>query len=829
MKNILTFVILYLLLGTCNINAQNQFTSSKNYIIDQIVIEGTKTLNNTAVLKIAKINIGDTLAIPSEATAKIINRLWDESLFSNISMDYEILHDNKIRLKLYLEEMSRLEDIKLVGIKNKEKKELDEKLKKYINKVANQYIISQINNNIKKYFIEDGYYNSQIDLAESNSQKTLGKKLLTININKNKKTAIKQIIISGNQDLTNNEIKKVLKNTKEKKFYHIFGPKKFIPKKFQEDKESLIAKYKSIGHKDIKIIKDSVEVNPDNTLNISINVNEGKKYYFGKIEFVGNTVISTKELESILEIHPNDIYNETKLNEKLFASPNEDDISSLYLNSGYLFFRIEPIIENIDNDKINIKIQVFEGKKATINKVAVKGNTRTSDIVILRELRTLPGDTFDKSQLIRSHRELNQLGFFDEQKLSPDVKPNPVSSTVDITYNVAEKSSDQLELSGSFGGGRIIGSLGVTFRNFALNKLFTKDWNGSILPTGRGQTLSIKAQSTGADYQNYMLMFAEPWFGDNKRRLLSLSLSHAISKNFMGKPNFNKIILTNVDVGLGEFLIWPDDYFQLSNSLTFKRYDLHNYQYVGDISTGVAYSISLNPEISRNSLDSPIYPTQGSHLRFGVELTPPYSLLNSINYNDPALPAQEKYKFTEYHKWKLDVSWFTRLIPNTKLIANLRWHWGYIGYYNKKLGTTGFGRFKLGGDGMGGFQYLSAAETIGLRGYENESIYPIGTSPEIGSPIYEKTVLEIRHPIIMSQQASIYVLGFAEAGNTYKDFKNYNPLNLKKSVGIGIRIFLPIFGVLGLDWGYGLDSVPDHQANMGHFHFSINQSLGTGF
>lgn len=806
------------------LDAHTPLIPGKEYTIAGITVTGTKLLDNEVLITLSRLQVGQQIRFPSEKIAKAIRDLWAQGLFDRVEINLEKIKADSIYLNLDLGEKPRLSRIVLQGVKKSERETLNDKLKGSAGKIIGENLFNNINYVVKKEFREKGYYNTQVNITE-NPDTTIGQVWLAVGVVKNQKTRVNEVILTGNKALSANKVKGFLKNTKERKFYKIFGSKKFIAEKFEEDKATLIAKYRSYGYRDVAILSDSIYQYDDKTVNIALEIKEGIKYYFGDIKWSGNAVYASKELARILQIKKGDVFDETNLDKRLKSSPSEDDISSLYLNNGYLFFQASPVISSIRQDTIDMDIQLFEGEQATINKINFAGNDRTSDKVVLREIRTKPGDKFDKSALLRTLRELSQLGYFDEQKITPDVVPNQNDGTVDITYNVVEKPSDQLELSGGYGGYSFIGTIGLTFNNFSVAKLFSKNWGG-VLPSGDGQKLSIRGQTNGKQYQNYSLSFTEPWFGGDRRRSLSVSLMH--STYTVGRNE--SLMQNNISFSLGQYLSWPDDFFLFRTQLNLQRYDLNNWQNF-DFKTGTAYVISVTPEISRNSTGpNPIYPTDGSHVRLSAQFTPPYSLLNSLNYSDPALPMDIKNRFTEFHKWKFDGSWFIKVLRSSNLVVNLRTHFGFLGAYNSQIALSSFERFQLGGDGMGGFQFLNSTEMIGMRGYGNNEIRPDGLTNQQGSPIYNKFVAELRHPVTLSQQVSIYALLFAEAGNTYKNFSAYNPFMLRRSAGIGLRLFMPIFGMIGIDWGYGFDPVQTGMQSHGsQFTFSISQGIGSGF
>ena len=625
-----------------------------------------------------------------------------------------------------------------------------------------------------------------------------------------------------NEFLSEGALRRSMKKTKEKNFFHIFKSSKFLKEEFEKDKETLIDKYNELGFRDASLIHDSVYKFNDKTVNIDLKISEGNRYYFRNINWVGNTKYSDTYLSNILSIKKGDIYNQKLLDSKLYMSQESADISSLYLDDGYLFFSITPVEVNVDKDSIDLEVRIYEGKQARVKRIIINGNTKTHDNVIMREIRTKPGQLFNRSDIIRSQRELLQLGYFNQETLGVNPKPDPTDGTVDIEYKVEETSSDQIELSGGWGAGRVVGTLGVSFNNFSFKNFFKKGaW--APVPSGDGQKLSLRAQSYGVGYQSYNLSFTEPWFGGKKPNALSVSVYHSIQSNGLAKTDDSReaIAINGVTVGLGKRLTWPDDYFTIYHTIGIQNYQVDNYYSSFAFSDGYSNNLNYSILFGRNSIDAPIYPRSGSENVLSLQLTPPFSLFSKKDYS--TLTDQEKFKWIEYHKWKFNTSWYTKLAGN--LVLNMRSKFGFLGLYNKNVGISPFERFYLGGDGLSGFS-LDGREIIALRGYDNNTLTPRGSLGYIGGTIYDKYTMELRYPVSLNPMATIFVLGFAEAGNCFVKFSDFNAFQVKRSAGVGVRIFLPMFGLLGLDWGYGFDEIPGvPTANKGQFHFSIGQSI----
>ncbi len=807
------------------------YLDPKEYIIGGTTVTGTEYLDKDILVQISKLTKGETIEVPGEATANAVKFLWAQGLFDNIELKISSIREDSIFFNIVVTERPRLARIELKGMKKGETDDIKEKLADRKGKVVNEGLLSTTTAIIKKFFNEKGYLYTDVNYKQTRDTTLTNDVVLEITVDKNEKTKVAEINFSGNSEFKDKELKKFLKKTKEKSTLNFLRSAKFLQEKYEEDKRNLIAKMHEKGYRDAEIINDSLILNPDKTVSLSINLHEGPKYYFGNINFAGNAVYSTDALERVLGISKGDVFSEEKLQKKINGSANGDDVSSLYLNNGYLTFNADPVQTRVHGDTIDLEVRIYEGPLYTINKVSLKGNDITNDRVVMREIRTKPGDKFNKDLVVRTTREIAALGNFDEQKTDVRPIPNPADGTVDIEYSVTEKPSDQIELSGGFGGGRIIGTLGLTFNNFSARNLFNlKEWKP--LPKGDGQKLSIRGQTNGKAYQSYSFSFSEPWLGGKKPIYFGISAFTSLQSNqyYDNIPDdqIQRIRLNGLTFSLGQRLKWPDDWFRINHSINLQQYKLKNYP--GFLfNTGTSYNFNLTQELSRNSVDAPIYPTSGSHIRLTVQATPPYSLWNNTNYETAV--DEDRYKFTEYHKWKFEAQWYQRIYG--KLVLKTQAQFGFLGQYNSAVGQSAFERFKLGGDGMQGFDFLQGSEVIAMRGYENNSVIPEGSNPNIarnsGSPIFNKYIVEFRYPITTSQQATLFLLTFAEGGNTWNNFKDFNPFNVHRSVGVGARIFLPIFGLLGIDYGWGFDPIPGIQSSKGQFHFSIAQQLNGGF
>ena len=810
------------------------YLEPKDYIIGGVTVTGTKALDKDVLLTISKLTKGDKITLPGEANANVIKNLYSQGLFEDVQLNITKLNLDTIYLEIAVTEKPRLSRIHLTGIKKGEIDDVQKKLSDKTWKIVDQNLISTTKAIIKKHFNEKGFLNTTVTVKQRKDPGDENSVILDVAIDKKEKVIISEVSFTGNKDFSQSKLRKYLKKTRIRKFYNVFGSRKFKQDKYEEDKQNLVTQMQDKGYRDAEILSDSVFKTGENTVGVRIKLFEGHKYYFGNINWSGNAKYPAALLNRILKIKKGDIFSEDELNKRLTGpTPNSDDVSSFYLNDGYLTYQADPVQTKIHNDTIDMDLRVYEGPQYTINRVILKGNDVTNDKVVMREIRTKPGQKFNKELLIRSTREIGQLGNFDEQKTEP--KPtniNPQDGTVDIIYNVVEKPSDQIELSGGYGGGQLVGTLGLTFNNFSLRNIFhLKDYKP--LPKGDGQKLSLRGQSSGRSYQNFSFTFSEPWLGGKKPIYFALSAYTQLSSTgqyyAVSSPLYNKLRINGVGVTLGRRLNWPDNYFQLNYSLNVDHYNLDNYTgYL--FQNGTSYNIKLTQELTRNSLDVPIYPTQGSNIRLTIQGTPPYSLFNDIDYK--IATPQQRYHFVEYYKFKYDAQWFQRITGKLVLMTQTRF--GFLGEYNADVGQSPFERFKLGGDGMASYQFLQGSDIVGLRGYQNFSIIPVGTnyntSTNPGSAIYDKFTFELRHPVIQSSTATIFLLAFAEGGNVWNSFDKFDPFNVRRSTGVGVRIFLPIFGLLGLDYGYGFDKIPGiPSANKGQFSFSISQSLSGGF
>lgn len=846
------------------------YTNPQTYEIGGVEIEGIKHLDERALVLISGLNIGDKISVPGEDISKAIKKLWKQGLFEDIAVSASKIENGRIFLTITLSERARLSGFSIKGLKKNDVDNIREKINLTSGDVVTDNLLVRTHQIIKKYFDDKGFLNAQIDIQQSPDPKRRNSVLLNIHVKKNSKVRIERISFEGNKSLSDEQLKTAMKETKEagimkplynmeklalqlgekaitfkhheiqdalKDYYdkniklRIFKTSKFKEKQYEEDKVKIIERYNRMGYRDAKIVADTTYIGKKDRMMINIAVEEGKKYYFRHINFIGNTVYSDQQLADILQVRKGDTYNKELLTTNLEFNQNGPDISSLYLDNGYLFFRAIPVEVKVENDSIDYEIRINEGEQARIKNVSVAGNTRTNDHVIIRELRTRPGQLFDRSAIIRTQRELAQLKYFDPEKLGVDPQPDLSDGTVDIKYTVEETSSDQIELSGGWGYGRIIGTLGLSFNNFSLRNIFNKKaWKP--IPTGDGQKLGLRAQTYGRGYFSYSISFTEPWMGGKKPNAFSVSYYHSKYSNYSTSAGiteksdkYGAFVIDGFNMGLGKRLQWPDDFFSLYQGIKLQRYKLKNYSNILSVGDGYGkfHNIAYNINLARNSTDQPIYPRNGSDISISLDITPPYSLFNSRDYTQ--LTENERFKWIEYHKWKTKAAFYSSVVGD--LVLSTRFQMGFLGMYNRDIGLTPFERFYLGGDGLSGYNNIDGRELISMRGYANESLTPnYYKNQDEGGTIYNKYTLELRYPVSLNPSATIYFLSFLEAGNSYTNFKNYNPFNVYKSTGFGVRVFLPMFGLLGLDWGYGLDDVPGvPSAAGGQFHFSINQSI----
>ena len=841
-KAVLVIYILSISLFTIaqtGINSEEniKYSEPKEYEIGGITVNGIQYLDPTVLIHLSGIQVGDVIMIPGDEITKAVEKLWEQGLFSEVKISLTKTIGNKAFLEIYLSERPRLSKFSFKGIKRSEADDLREQIKLIKGSQVTENVLMNTKQIILAYFIDKGFLNAEINIEQKPDSTLTNNVILNINIDKHERIKINEIHFVGNDSIGTNKkwynfykspdkisdgmLRRTMKETKQKTWYNLFKTSKLVKPDFREDKKNIITKYNELGYRDAKITYDSIVAFDEKTIDLYVVIEEGQKYYIRNITWLGNTKYNSKFLNQVLGIKKGDIYNKMFLEDKLLYDPAS--VFSLYQDNGYLFSNITPVEIMAEGDSIDIEMRVHEGKQARVNRVTISGNTRTNDHVIIREIRTSPGELYKRSEVQRTIREFAQLGYFDPEKLNVDFQPDPENGTVDLEYIVEEKPSDQIELSGGWGAGMIVGTLGTSFNNFSLRNIFNPKAYRP-LPAGDGQRLSLRAQASGLYYQSYSFSFVEPWLGGRKPNSFTTSIYHSIQTN--GEPveeNRASFKITGAALGLGRRLSWPDDYFTVYNELSYKRYQINDWSgFLYD--KGFSNNFSLKTNLGRHSSGpNPIFPTRGSTFSLSLELTPPYSLLSSIDYANES--SQVRYKWIEYHKWKFSGSWFTTLMGSKSgdsraLVLNTKFEFGILGFYNSDIGPSPFEGFQLGGDGLYGYN-LYGRETIGLRGYLNNSL-----TPSEGGNIYDKFSLELRYPLSLNPSATLYALVFAEAGNSWYDINNFDPFDMKRSAGVGLRIYMPMIGLLGVDWAYGFDDVPGNTgANGSQFHFVIGQQF----
>lgn len=806
--------------------SQAGYANPQTYQIADLEISGDTHYTKSQIMRFTGLRMGESIDVPGTKINNALKRLWRANLFSNIDLYAAKTEGDKIYLRLNLMGLPELAEVNFNGLKKGKREDFTKEFSLNPGIKITSNLKNQIRNSIKNHFMEKGYPNSKVDFIERKSPNDSTKTNLTINVERGDRVKIKKVSFVGNNELRDGQLRrKAMKGTNQKSL-NIFKSSKYIPHKYQENLKNVVEEYKSIGFRDAKIVADTVyNLDPKN-LNIQITVEEGKPYYLGEVTYTGNSVFSTEILSRVFAYQKGDRYDAVGINKKISGSEKDDDIQTLYMDRGYLFANVVPIERNVNNDTIDLEIRIREGEPATYNRVTFSGNDVTYDHVIARELRTQPGDLFSKTDIKRTLFELAGLGYFEPTQINPDVQPNPENNTVDLNWELVHKSSSQVELQGGYGAGTFLGTLGLTFGNFSVKNMFKKGaWKP--VPMGDGQSLSLRAQA-GRGYQNYSFSFVEPWIGGKRPTALSTSI-------YYSKYNYRDIYgeqanldIIGASIGLSKLLTWPDDWFRLSHTLSFQRYNFDNYALtVGDLryDNGSANNFNYTIGLSRNSAGpDQVFPTAGSEISASLTVTPPYSILNGKDYSK--MSDVEKYEWLEYYKVNVRSYWYKELAG--KLVVKVGGEFGYLGTYNSKVGTIPFERYYLGGTGLMGNRF-DGREIIPLRGYDDASqsggsrddITPTG-----GGSVYDKFTFELRYPITMGQQAKIFALGFLEAGNTWSDTKDFKPFELKRSAGFGIRVFMAAFGMLGFDFGYGFDSTMYSREPSGwQTHFIIGQQF----
>jgi outer membrane protein insertion porin family len=861
------------------------YANPAEYFIGGIDVEGLKVLDKNAIISLTGLKVGDKIKIPGDKISLGVRKLWKHGLVGDVSIEIAKVEGLNVFLVIRLTERPRLTDFYFTGISKGRQSSLKEDLTLIKGKVLNDAMIRNAELTVKKHFVKKGFLNTQVKIIPVADTLNRGNVRLRIDVDLKSKVRIHEISFEGNENISGTTLKRKLKKTHEyaritlhravlgavigfksryvrefadsshsmswrqiKEFVNehvklnVFTGSKFITSDFEEDKLKLIEYYNSQGFRDAEILSDTVINYDERSIDVNFKVSEGRKYYFRNITWTGNYIHSAATLNKILDINKGDVYNNELILKKTTFNPKGADINGLYMDDGYLFFRVNPVEVAVAGDSIDVEMRIYEGDQAILDEIIISGNERTSDHVIRRELSTIPGQKFRRSDLIRTQQQLSQMGFFNPQKIEQDVRPNPSDGTVDIEWKLEEQSNDQIELSGGWGGFYgFVGTLGVSFNNFSVRNIphFDK-WRP--LPVGDGQRLSLRAQANGKSFQSYSFSFTEPWLGGRKPNSFTVSLNHSISRRANASFQFDdnsSLKQSGVTIGLGRRLEWPDNYFTLVNSLSFLVYNYKNYFGSTTLpAVGRTFDLGLETTLARNSIDNPMFPTSGSSLSLMLRLTPPFSAWRDQSF---IYDVNEKYKWVEMHKWMLDTKFYIKLLGSSKpngrsLVLETKAHFGLIGSYNSTLGAGPFGRFLVGGDGLaGGFNsFVLGQEIIGLRGYGNNKVTPPLYSqrgqqnvPGIeGGVVYNKFGMELRYPVTTGQTATIYTFLFTEAGNNWGSFTEFNPFKLYKSAGVGARIFMPAFGLIGLNWAYGFDTLPgDVNRSGSQFHLTIGQQI----
>ena len=830
------------------------YNNPKKYIVGGVSIEGNQYFSSEQILQNTGLQKGMEVTVPSEALSSVVNRLWHQRFFEDVAMVIDSIAPTRDTafFKIRIIERPRVSRWTFSGVKNGEQKDLQERLNLRRGGEFSEYVSKTSTDIIKRYFKEKGFHNVKVDV--NTKRDTMIKSAIRVQfaIDKGKKVKVKKITFKGADNVEEYKLVKAMKKTKDYRLQNFFNSKKFIESEYENDKRALLTVFSEAGYRDARIVKDTMYYVEDNRLQIDFEIDEGKKYYFRDINWTGNSVYSSETLNEILKINKGDVYDVVTMQKRLFGGGKQTDydVSKLYRDNGYLFFNIQPVELNVEGDSVDVEMRVVEGKPATLNNIVINGNDLTNERVVRRQLFTRPGYLFSQSDFERSIREIASMGQFDPEAIMGEggysILPNPQNNTVDLVYNVTEKPSSQLELSGGWGGNTFVATVGVSFNNFSTRRLFEKGaWRP--VPLGDAQNLSLRFQTNGTYYTSLSASFSEPWLFGKKPTSLNISLYYTrqtnsyIYYNILNNDEFMEVY--GFAAGLGNRLKWPDNYFVLYNQLSWQTYNLQNWAYQFLFNTGVSHNLSYTLSLSRNSTDQQIYPRQGSDFSFSLQLTPPYSLLRrknlgvldadgnptyakswkDIDYNLQS--SEDRYKWIEYHKWSFKGAVYTKLVGDLVLMA--RAQFGYLGYYNRNWGYSPFEGFRVGGDGMSGYDTYGS-EIISLRGYENYSLTPTAmssynsTGNYYAGNVYDKFTVELRYPVILQPQSTIYALLFLEGGNCWSDIQDFNPFQIKRSAGVGVRVFLPMIGLLGVDWGWGFD---DPVNGGSQFHFVIGQQF----
>ena len=831
------------------------YNNPRKYVVGGIEVEGNHYFSPDQIIQVSGLQKGLTVTVPGDDVSSIVDRLWLQRYFEDVAVVIDSIAPSRDTafFKICITERPRVSRWTFSGVKSGEQKELLERLNLRRGGEFSDYVAKTATDIIKRYYKEKGFLLTEVIVQTAKD--TLVKSAIRVNfaVDRKQKVKIKKITFTGNDNVKEGKLVRSMKKTKDARLINFFSSKKFNEKEFPNDKRSLISAFNEAGYRDARIVKDTMYYIEPNRLEIDFTIDEGKKYYFRNITWTGNSVYSSDALNNILMINKGDVYDVVTMEKRLFGGgkQNEYDVSKLYRDNGYLFFNIQPVEVNIVGDSVDVEMRIVEGKPATLNNIIINGNDLTNERVVRRQIFTRPGYLFSQTDFERSIREIASMGQFDPEAIADPSKgysilPNQLDNTVDIVYNVTEKPSSTLELSGGWGGNTFVATVGVSFNNFSTRRLFDKSaWRP--VPLGDAQNLSLRFQTNGTYYTSLSASFMEPWLFGKKPTSLSISAYYTrqtnsyIAFNILNNDEFMEVY--GLAAGIGTRLKWPDNYFVLYNQLSWQTYRLQNWNYNFLFNTGISHNLSYTVSLSRTSTDQQIYPRQGSEFSLSLQLTPPYSLLRrknkgvldangnptrvsswrDINYDLQS--SEDRYKWIEYHKWSFKGAIYTKLVGDLVLMA--RAQFGYLGYYNRNWGYSPFEGFLVGGDGMSGYNTYGT-EVISLRGYENYSLTPTAYTPYSSGGtaytgnVYDKFTVELRYPVVLQPQSTIFALVFLEGGNCWSDIRDFNPFQIKRSAGVGVRVFLPMIGLLGVDWGYGFD---DPVNGKSQFHFVIGQQF----
>ena len=851
----------FLLLAGTTVFAQQKdsgievdYNNPKKYIVGGVSVEGNQYFSSEQILQNTGLQKGMEVTVPSEEMSSIVSRLWHQRFFEDVALVVDSLSPTRDTafFKVRIIERPRVSRWTFSGVKNGEQKDLQERLNLRRGGEFSEYVSKTSVDIIKRYFKEKGFHNVKVNVNTKRDTMIRSAIRVQFDIDKGKKVKVKKITFKGADNVEEYKLVKAMKKTKDYRLQNFFNSKKFIESEYENDKRALLSVFSEAGYRDARVVKDTMYYVEDNKLQIDFEIDEGKKYYFRDIKWTGNSVYSSETLNELLKISKGDVYDVVTMQKRLFGGGKQTDydVSKLYRDNGYLFFNIQPVELNVEGDSVDVEMRVVEGKPATLNNIVINGNDLTNERVVRRQLFTRPGYLFSQSEFERSIREIASMGQFDPEAIMGEggysILPNQNNNTVDVIYNVTEKPSSQLELSGGWGGNTFVATVGVSFNNFSTRRLLDKSaWRP--VPLGDAQNLSLRFQTNGTYYTSLSASFSEPWLFGKKPTSLNISLYYTrqtnsyIYYNILNNDEYMEVY--GFAAGLGNRLKWPDNYFVLYNQLSWQTYNLKDWSYQFLFNTGISHNLSYTVSLSRNSTDQQIYPRQGSDFSLSLQLTPPYSLLRTknlgvldengkptyvkswrdIDYNLQS--SEDRYKWIEYHKWSFKGAVYSKLVGDLVLMA--RAQFGYLGYYNRNWGYSPFEGFRVGGDGMSGYDTYGS-EIISLRGYENYSLTPTAmssynsTGNYYAGNVYDKFTVELRYPVILEPQSTIYALLFLEGGNCWSDIQDFNPFQIKRSAGVGVRVFLPMIGLLGVDWGWGFD---DPTNGGSQFHFVIGQQF----